>query len=110
MVKSPFTNGYRIPYKSPVGFQLFIAHVRASTAACRTARPLGTAMMRRNQLNCRKALHGTDLSGAGRKQSNAKLTEPKELPGTRRRRKKQQKFGGIEPLKMVAFTIRISWG
>lgn len=38
-----------------------------------------TAMMRRNQLNCRKALHGTDLSGAGRKQSNAKLTEPKEF-------------------------------
>lgn len=38
-----------------------------------------TALMRRNQLNCRKALHGTDLSSAGRKQSNAKLTEPKEF-------------------------------
>eukprot|EP00435_Cladocopium_sp_Y103_P067302 s350_g29.t2 len=42
-----------------------------------------TAMMHRNQLNCRKALHGTDLSSAGRKQSNAKLTEPKELPGSK---------------------------
>jgi hypothetical protein len=52
-------------------------------------------MMRRNQLNCRKALHGTDLSGAGRKQSNAKLTEPKELPGTRRRRKNSRNLGGL---------------
>jgi len=37
------------------------------------------AMMRRNQMNCRKALHATDLNSAGRKQSTSKLTEPKEF-------------------------------
>jgi len=70
-------------HMNPQGFQLFIAHVLPRLKQRSTARPLRTAMMRRNQLNCRKALHGTDLSSAGRKQSNAKLTEPKELPGTR---------------------------
>ena len=38
-----------------------------------------SAMLRRNQMNCRKALNGTDLSSAGRKQSATKLTEPKEF-------------------------------
>jgi len=38
-----------------------------------------SAMLRRNQVNCRKALHATDLSNAGRVQSHAKLTQPKEF-------------------------------
>ena len=37
------------------------------------------ALMRRNQMNCRKAISaGSDLNSAGRKQSTMKLTEPKE--------------------------------
>lgn len=38
-----------------------------------------SAMMRRNQMNCRKALLQSDLSSAGRKQSTTKLTEPREF-------------------------------
>mmetsp|Transcript_36757 Transcript_36757/g.84860 ORF Transcript_36757/g.84860 Transcript_36757/m.84860 type:complete len:451 (-) Transcript_36757:113-1465(-) len=38
-----------------------------------------SAMMRRNQVNCRKALHATDLSSAGRVQSDVKLTQPREF-------------------------------
>jgi len=38
------------------------------------------ALMRRNQLSCRKAISaGSDLNSAGRKQSTMKLTEPKEF-------------------------------
>lgn len=40
---------------------------------------LRNALMRRNQLSCRKAISaGSDLNSAGRKQSTMKLTEPKE--------------------------------
>jgi len=35
--------------------------------------------MRRNQVNCRKALHAADLNSAGRVQSTTKLTAPKEF-------------------------------